>query len=164
MRKVFYLSNVEADKIVLATSSKNGMIGKKGDWDNLFAYYRDINGEAYVMMHGTENGDLVFYLNPVNVYEVYRMLCKQEFIRKGEKLHIVCCHGEVVAKKMNAMKSEIDEIWPEWADSYNFDFVNSTPYVAHVSKTLMGNGKVRLVVQTRENKLHNIMYDIANCW
>jgi hypothetical protein len=62
------------------------------------------------------------------------------------------------------MKSEIDEIWPEWAEDYNFDFINNTPYIAHVSKTLMGNGKVRLVVQTRENKLHNIMYDIANCW
>ena len=164
MRKVFYLNREEADKIVLVTSSKNGVIGKKGDWDNLFATYRDINGEAYAMMHGTEEGDLAFYLNPVNTYEVYRMLCKQGFIQKGEKLHLVCCHGETVAKKTATMKSDIDEIWPEWADSYNFDFINNTPYVAQVSKTLMRNGKVRLVVQTRENKLHNIMYDIADRW
>ena len=164
MRKVFYLNREEADKIVLVTSSKNGVIGKKGDWDNLFATYRDINGEAYAMMHGTEEGDLAFYLNPVNTYEVYRMLCKQGFIQKGEKLHLVCCHGETVAKKTAAMKSDIDEIWPEWAEDYNFDFINNTPYVAHVSKTLMCNGKVRLVVQTRENKLHNIMYDIADRW
>ncbi len=164
MRKTFYLTKEEADKISLATSSKNGVIGKKGDWDNLFATYRDINGEAFVMMHGTEDGDLVFYLNPVNVYEIYRMLCKQGFISRGEKLHIVCCHGATVAKKMQTIKHEIDEIWPEWSEDYNFDFINDTTYIAQVSKTLMCNGKVRLVVQTRENKLHNIMYDIADRW
>jgi hypothetical protein len=92
------------------------------------------------------------------------MLCKQGFSQKGEKLHIVCCHGATVAKKTAEMKFEIDDIWPEWAEDYNFDFVNDTPYTAQVSKTLMCNGKVRLVVQTRENKLHNIMYDIADRW
>ena len=113
-------------------------------------------------MHGSEDGHLSFYGYAVDPFSVYRLLCKEGHIKKGETLNIICCHGKKVYER--AMRMSKDEItnYGE-CNTYSFSFVNTTEHEATISKLVLNNGNVRLTVETRENKLANRLYKLMDC-
>lgn len=163
MRKVIILNRNEADKIPLASESKNGLVGStdKKAIESMFVVFRDINGRAYLLMHGSEDGYLSFHGYAVDPFSVYRLLCKENRIKKGETLNIICCHGKKVYERAMRMSKDEKTNYGELS-KYSFSFVNTTEYEATISKLVLNNGNVRLTVETRENKIVSKLYRIID--
>lgn len=167
MRKAIITTMQEAVKIPSGVDSKNGVIQKKDSdaWENVFEVFRDVNGEAYLICHGTEEGYMGFHGVAIdNAYEIYRMLVRRDIIMKREKLQIICCHGELVKQRSEGNKKRQLEIFDDFKETdYNFEFVNSTIHELHIYNLKLNNGNVRINLWTEENPFKTIMYKFQNC-
>jgi hypothetical protein len=166
MRKMIILNKAEADKIPLASKSKNGIVGStdKKAIEKMLVNFRDINGRAYLLMHGSEDGYLSFYGCAVDPFSMYRLCVQEGHIKKGEHLNIICCHGKRVYERAMAMSEDERTCYGEFNQyRYSFSFVNTTEFEATISKIVLNNGNVRLTVETHENKLSNKLYRLMDC-
>lgn len=140
----------ESRKIPLNASGKNteeNLGCTKADWDNLFSVFEDINGQKYVICHGTKDGYLAYKGFAVSGYNIYDSCVNRGFINDGESIIIICCYGKTVAEE-TAKCSEYYNYKP-----YNFTFLNTQTLPMTVCKTILNNGLVRVNLYTSKNKL-----------
>ena len=167
MRKAIITTMQEAVKIPTGVDSKNAIIKRTDSnaWENVFEVFRDVNGAAYLICHGTEKGYINFHGVAIdNAYVIYRMLVRGNVISKREKLQIICCHGELVKQRSERNKEFQLEIFDDFKESdYNFEFINNTIHELHIYNLKLNNGNVRINLWTEENPFKTAIYRFQNC-
>lgn len=164
MRTTIMITSKEAKRIPLielgkSNVSKNEIHNQEKEWkDNLFAFFKDVKGNKYLICHGTEEG-LLF--NPTRKEfrytfpnDIYTTAINKGFIEDGEKLNIICCHVEIIKKLSNK----------HGFNNSNINFINKTEHEMWCSLTNLENGLYRLNCWTSkdESLLTVLKYKLQN--
>ncbi len=70
----------------------------KDEWERHLSYFwKDANGEQYILLHGGEDGKVYMpYFGYYTADELYEYMVRQLYIKNGQRLNIVCCYGKNV--------------------------------------------------------------------
>lgn len=118
--------------------------------------FRDINGEIYVVCHGScveIKGKKYGYLNylgdPITTPgRMYRDLISRQIIKSGEIVNLICCHGAV-----------IKATYEECCDNpVPVNYVNNTDSICYSSIIKLRNGRIKYVCGTQNTKKEKVKY------
>lgn len=126
-------------------------------------YFRDINGNAYIILHGLEfdiNGETYGYLlfndEPKTASWVYEELARIGWLKEDETLNIICCHGAGVREHNdNLIKKGENKTHP-------INFVNDSHDLIYCTANKMKTGKIRMSLGTKNNIKEKILYNIRS--
>lgn len=130
---------------------------------NVTKCFRDIEGNAYVIMHGIEfnidnnaYGYVMYNGEAKSASYVYEELVKNGFITDGEKLNIICCHGAGVKDYNNKLIASGEK------DSHPIAFVNDTHDIVYCTATkMMKSGLVRMSIGTQRTLAEKLTYKLG---
>ena len=111
-------------------------------------YFRDINGETY--------GYLMFNDKPKTASWVYEELVRIGFIKEGEILNIICCHGAGVREHNDNLIKKGEK------KAHPINFVNDSHDLVYCTANKMKTGKIRMSLGTKNNIKEKILYNIRS--
>lgn len=131
--------------------------------ENVTKCFRDIEGNAYVIMHGIEfdidgntYGYVLYHGETKTASYVYEKLVKDGFIKDGEKLNIICCHGAGIKDYNNKLIANREK------DNHPIEFVNDTHDKVYCTATKMKKtGLIRMSLGTQRTFIEKLIYKIG---
>lgn len=127
------------------------------EFEHTFVIFTDVEGNKYLLTHGTRDGMLQYNLNSGKKSELcmsmlYEMLVDLKKIEAGEKINIICCHGAKVAK----FQENVDAIGMTHRYPMNTEVVNMTCDPCTMDVVKRKNGTFSVSVFSMSQKLGKV--------
>lgn len=125
----------------------------KEKWNRLF-YSFEIDGKAYIVVHGCEDGTLdVPFEGHLTGDKFYEYVTKYlEVFKYGRKINVICCYGGIVKENMRKYKQYMT-------------FVNDTLSAGKLSVAKKDNDDYEMLVYSNDsllNKAKGFFYKALN--
>jgi hypothetical protein len=176
MLKNILLSETESTNLCLIIEGKTSEFNKMNDDEKTLAInkmneahkhhvdcFRDINGDAYVVMHGREYfydgkiyGEVDYYGKGMYVDKVYDLIVESGFLKDGETLHLICCFGAGIRQCQER------RVAGGYANPKPIVYENNTHSECWSKVCRLRGGTVRYTIGTKNTLIEKIKYTLAS--